>query len=132
MRGIDTNVVVRILLRDDSGQIEHVDALVAEGGLFVSLTVLIETEWVLRAVYGLKRKRVAELITALCSIDGLIVENAEGVAWCCARHAAGADFTDMIHLLAIGSASAFMTLDKKFARRAGVDAPVPVELVGRA
>ncbi|MBC7985680.1 MAG: type II toxin-antitoxin system VapC family toxin [Sphingomonadaceae bacterium] len=132
MRAIDTNVVVRLLLRDDPAKIKSIDALVAGGDLFVPLTVLIETEWVLRAVYGLTRKDVATLITELTTIEGVMVEEAGRVAWCCARHADGADFTDMIHLLASGDANAFVTLDKRFRRQAGPDAPVSVELLANA
>ena len=128
MRGIDTNIVVRLLLRDDPQQVETVDTLVEAGGLSISWTVLIETEWVLRAVYGFDRATIAGLVKSLAMIDGLSVPEASGLIWACERYSAGADFTDMVHLLA-SDGTTFLTFDRDFARRAGRKAPRPVELM---
>ena len=51
MVGIDTNVLVRFLVRDDGAQFEKARRLIkreigAGADLFVSLMVLLETEWV--------------------------------------------------------------------------------------
>ena len=129
MRGIDTNIVVRLLLRDDPGQVEQVDALVGAGDLFVPFTVLIETEWVLRAVYKLERQSITILLRSLAIIEGISVPDRSGVLWACERYAKGADFTDMIHLVATESAD-FATFDRDFVRFAGKDAPCTVHLIG--
>jgi predicted nucleic-acid-binding protein len=128
LRGIDTNVVVRLLLRDDPAQVEHIDALVAEGDLLVPFTVLIETEWVLRAVYKLDRPGIAALLRSLAIIEGVSVPDRAGLLWACERYAKGADFADMIHLLATESAE-FLTLDRNFVRFAGRSAPCKVSLI---
>jgi predicted nucleic-acid-binding protein len=128
LRGIDSNVVVRLLLRDDPAQIEHVDALVADGDLLVPFTVLIETEWVLRAVYKLDRQTIATLLRSLAVIEGVAVPDRTGLLWACERYARGADFADMVHLLATEAAD-FVTFDRDFARRAGHDAPCIVSLI---
>lgn len=128
MRGIDTCVVVRLLLRDDPGQVEHVDALVAAGDLFVPFTVLIETEWVLRAVYKLERHSIAALLRSLAIIQGISVPDRGGILWACERYARGADFADMIHLVATESAE-FLTFDRDFVRLAGSDAPCAARLI---
>ena len=57
MLGIDTNVLVRLLVEDDAEQTRRARGFVArafEQGdpVVVSLLVLIETEWVLRSRYG--------------------------------------------------------------------------------
>lgn len=122
LRGVDTNVVVRLLLRDDPAQVERVDALVAAGELFVPFTVLIETEWVLRAVYKLQRQSIATLLASLAVIEGLAMPDRAGVLWACERYAKGADFADMIHLFATET-SEFLTFDRNLARFAGNDAP---------
>ncbi|HVI05836.1 MAG TPA: type II toxin-antitoxin system VapC family toxin [Sphingomicrobium sp.] len=128
MRGIDTNIVIRLLLRDEPGQVERVDALVAAGDLFVPFTVLIETEWVLRAAYKLERKSIAHLLRSLAVIEGVSVPDRSGVLWACERYAKGANFADMIHLCATESGN-FLTFDRKLARFAGGDAPCTVDLV---
>ena len=53
MRAIDTNVLVRLIVRDDSAQVERAEAFVAQGA-WVSQLVLAETVWVLDSVYGLE------------------------------------------------------------------------------
>lgn len=128
MRGIDTNIVVRLLLRDEPAQVQQVDELVAAGGLFVPFTVLIETEWVLRAVYKFERSTIANLLRSLAIIEGVCVPDRSGVLWACERYSKGADFADMIHLLATESAE-FLTFDREFVSLAGSNAPCSVNLV---
>lgn len=128
MRGIDTNIVVRLLLRDDPAQAAQVDALVAAGDLHIPFAVLIETEWVLRAVYKLERQSIATLLRSLALIDGLSVPDRTGVLWACERYAKGADFADMIHLSATETAE-FVTFDRDIARFAGTDAPCTVRQI---
>lgn len=70
MLGIDTNVLVRYLVRDDEAQFEKARRLIrretsAGEAVFVSLPVLLETEWVLRSRYGLKKAQIAEAISGL-------------------------------------------------------------------
>lgn len=57
MLGIDTNVLVRLLVADDAAQTRRARALVERalgdvGAILISLPVIIETEWVLRSRYG--------------------------------------------------------------------------------
>ncbi len=70
MLGIDTNVLVRFLVRDDEAQFEKANRLIkrevsAKEDVFVSLIVLLETEWVLRSRYSLQK---AEIIRAFSSL----------------------------------------------------------------
>jgi len=70
MLGIDTNVLVRFLVRDDEVQFERARRLIKReigGGedLFVSLMVLLETEWVLRSRYLLRKAEIAEALSGL-------------------------------------------------------------------
>ncbi len=70
MLGIDTNVLVRFLVRDDEGQFERARRLIkrevgSEEDVFVSLLVLVETEWVLRSRYSLQKSEVMEAISGL-------------------------------------------------------------------
>ncbi len=70
MLGIDTNVLVRYLVRDDDVQFEKANRLIkreigAGEAVFVSLPVLLETEWVLRSRYGFKKTEIVDAISGL-------------------------------------------------------------------
>jgi predicted nucleic-acid-binding protein len=61
MRAIDTNVLVRILTRDDPDQAADADAFI-DRGAWVSVLALAEASWVLTSVYDFT---AAELATAI-------------------------------------------------------------------
>ena len=70
MLGVDTNVLVRFLVRDDEAQFEKARKLikreVASGRrVFVSQLVLLETEWVLRSRFSLPKSQIIEAISGL-------------------------------------------------------------------
>ena len=70
MLGIDTNVLVRFLVRDDEAQFEKARKLIkrevaAGRRVFVSQLVLLETEWVLRSRYSLPKNLIIEAISGL-------------------------------------------------------------------
>jgi predicted nucleic-acid-binding protein len=70
MIGLDTNVLVRFLVRDDEGQFERARRLIrreAAAGepVLISLLVMLETEWVLRSRYALTK---AEILTAFSGL----------------------------------------------------------------
>lgn len=70
MLGIDTNVLVRFLVRDDEPQFEKARKLIrrevaAGRRVFVSLLVLLETEWVLRSRYGLPKAEIIGAVSGL-------------------------------------------------------------------
>ena len=70
MLGIDTNVLVRFLVRDDEAQYEKARKLIkrevaAGHRVFIGQLVLLETEWVLRSRYGLSKKQIIETISGL-------------------------------------------------------------------
>ena len=70
MLGIDTNVLVRFLVRDDEARFEKARKLIkrevaAGRRVFVSQLVLLETAWVLRSRYGLPKNLIIEAISGL-------------------------------------------------------------------
>jgi predicted nucleic-acid-binding protein len=70
MLGVDTNVLVRFLVRDDEAQFEKAHKLIkrevtAGRRVFIGQLVLLETEWVLRSRYGLSKNRIIETISGL-------------------------------------------------------------------
>jgi|APFre7841882724_1041349.scaffolds.fasta_scaffold04205_4 predicted nucleic-acid-binding protein len=70
MIGLDTDVLVRFLVRDDQRQFERARRLLEQAverraPMLISLPVLLETEWVLRNRYALPKEEIARAISAL-------------------------------------------------------------------
>lgn len=78
MRALDTNVLVRLIVRDDPGQVTRAEAFV-ETGAWVSLLVLAETVWVLQSVYGLDQRRVVTAVEMLLDHDRLTLQDEDVV-----------------------------------------------------
>ena len=79
MRAVDTNVLVRLITRDDSRQTDAAERFVAQGA-WVSHLVLVEATWVLNAVYDVSPEGVAAAIDMLLDHVHLRVQDAEKVA----------------------------------------------------
>ena len=83
MLGIDTNVLVRFLVRDDEAQFEKARKLikreVSAGRVFVNQLVLMETEWVLRSRYGVKKDQIIDSISSLLDANDLQFEDEPSV-----------------------------------------------------
>ena len=78
MRAVDTNLLVRLIVRDDPGQVEQAEAFVAPGA-WVSQLVLAETVWVLESVYGLSRSQIATVVGMLAEHDLLTLQGEDAV-----------------------------------------------------
>lgn len=127
MIAVDTNIVLRLILNDDAGQIEAIRALMRRTRLFVSLTVLLECGWVLESRYRMSRDDVATALDGVAALEGVAIGRAALADWAVDRYRAGADLADMIHLAAAAKTDGFATLDRRVVRRAGPDSPIPVE-----
>lgn len=125
MRAIDTNVVVRHLVGDEPEQAARATAVIAAGEVFVSTTVLLESDWVLRSTYGYSGARVAAALRALAGLEEVTVEDPLLLAEALDRTEGGMDFADALHLGAAARCEALLTFDRRFVR-AAADARVPV------
>jgi predicted nucleic-acid-binding protein len=79
MRAVDTNVLVRLITRDDSSQTSAAEIFV-EKGAWVSALALAEAMWVLANVYDLNQKDLANAIEMLLNHRNLVLEDPETVA----------------------------------------------------
>jgi predicted nucleic-acid-binding protein len=79
MRAVDTNVLVRLVTRDDAKQVAAAEAFV-ETGAWVSQLALTEATWVLSAVYELEHPAIATAIEMLLNHKDLTLEGSEAVA----------------------------------------------------
>lgn len=104
MRGLDTNVVIRFLVRDDGPQAvaakAAVDAAIRAGErLMLGLLAVLEIEWVLRSRYGFGKGTILRTFRALLEARELAFEAEETL-----EHAlylfenASADFADCLLL----------------------------------
>lgn len=125
MRAVDTNVVVRYLAGDDPDQAARARAVIDAGDVLLSTTVLLETEWVLRSVYGLDRVQAAAALAAFVGLPGVSVEDPARLAEALSHAKAGMDFADALHLAAAERCEALVTFDRRFiALAAGGTVPV--------
>lgn len=78
MRAVDTNVLVRLIARDDVAQVRRAEAFVA-GGAWVSHLVLAESVWVLESVYRLGKDKLRTAISMLLEHRQLVVQDVDVV-----------------------------------------------------
>lgn len=102
MIGLDTNVLVRYLTRDDPAQFavaeREIRSAVARGEhLHVCLPVLLETAWVLSRAYRVDRASLALVVSRLLAASEFVVEREEAVEAALAAFQTGkAGFADCL------------------------------------
>jgi predicted nucleic-acid-binding protein len=79
MRAVDTNVLVRLVVRDDAEQANAAEGFV-DRGAWVSTLVLAETSWVLNTVYGRSPAQVADAVDGLLNHKQLTLQDSDAVA----------------------------------------------------
>jgi len=104
MPALDTNVLVRYIVRDDARQLAAARRLisrcVAEGStLFVPVTVVLELEWVLRSSFGFGKDDVLLALSSLFSAADLSFESERALEGALQLFRKGsADFADCLHV----------------------------------
>jgi predicted nucleic-acid-binding protein len=79
MRAIDTNVLVRLVTRDDQKQVAAAESFISKGA-WVSNLVLIEATWVFAAVYELTHLEIATAVEMLLHHRDLTIQDSDTVA----------------------------------------------------
>ena len=93
---VDTNVLVRVLVRDDEKQAKAAEKMLKEAAIIaVALPTLCELVWVLRKVYELTSTDIAAAIRALLDTGNLVVNRPAAEAGLSMLDAGG-DFADGI------------------------------------
>lgn len=119
MRAIDTNVLVRLITRDDPIQTQKAEKFVADSA-WVSILVLAESIWVLESVYSLNKTQLCTAISMLLQHQQLVMQEADVI------HSAlndfsentGVSFTDCL-VVALAKKNGHVplgTFDKKLAK----------------
>ena len=113
MIAFDTNMLVRAVVLDNPAQADVVWQLMAANTVFISRTVLLETEWVLRTHYKKTKEQMQQFFVALLASENAVVEAADAVSHALDWYVQGADFADALHLSAC-EAAVMHTFDREF------------------
>ncbi|HEB63222.1 MAG TPA: type II toxin-antitoxin system VapC family toxin [Gammaproteobacteria bacterium] len=117
MIAFDTNLLVRIAVNDDHRQAEIAEQLLDSNEVFISRTVLLETEWVLRSIYKKSCGDIATFFENALMTKNLVIENFLEVGHALEWYKLGADFADAIHLCICGE-NILHTFDAGFCKAA--------------
>jgi predicted nucleic-acid-binding protein len=79
MLAVDTNILVRLLARDEVKQAKLADQFVANGA-WVSHLVLAETLWVLKSAYNRSPSQLTAVIDILLVHESLVLQDADTVS----------------------------------------------------
>ena len=102
MIGLDTNVLLRVLVDDGSPDVararDFVAAQAQQGGtFFIDTVVLVKTVWVVKTAYGYERADIGAAIDAILANAAYVVDGRETVAAALAQYRGGkADFSDCL------------------------------------
>lgn len=128
MAALDTNVLVRWLTNDDAAQCAAVarlfDDAIGQGvRLFVTTTVMLELEWVLRSRYRYDKPQVLAAMNALLDVTELEFQTEpalEQALWLF-KQTGSRDFADCLHIALVSQISQgpLLTFDERAARIAG-------------
>jgi len=124
MRAVDTNVLVRLVARDDPKQVAAAEAFV-QPGAWISQLALAEATWVLTAVYGLAPREIATAVEMLINHQHLTLQESETVSNALAqfRKRPGLGFSDCLMLEAARRSGHLPlgTFDRNLARLEGAE-----------
>lgn len=122
MKSLDTNVLARFFIDDpDDAQavLQRPAAVLAlTQSPLVTFTVILQLEWVMRGFYGLARTDILRVLTALLGMQHIDIEDREAVTVALRLFEAGMDLADALHLVPSNRATAFITFDRRLAKKA--------------
>lgn len=124
MLSVDTNVLVRLIARDDAAQVRAAEEIVSKGA-WISHLILAETIWVLDSVYELSRAQIATAVGMLLNHQELTLQDADvvGAALRHFREHGKIDFSDCLALEIAKRAGhiPLATFDRDFAKLPDVE-----------
>src|SRR6476620_1807433 len=118
MIAVDTNVLVRLLTGDDPKQAAAARSLFAAEPIWIAKTVLLETGWVLRSLYGFEDRAIRDAFTRLLGLKNVRAEDEMSVAAALELTVHGIELAGAMHLTSRPPGAAFVSFDQSFLRRA--------------
>lgn len=122
MIAIDTNVLIRLFVGDDDGQVAVVTKMLGRRtheSIFVSDLVILETSWTLSARYGWSAGEIADAFTDLMALSRVALENEARLVACLSAYRRGADLADelIVRSARDKGSTHFATFDKGIIKR---------------
>lgn len=127
MTAIDSNIIVRLLTRDNETQYRRSRRLFKRDNIYIPDTVILETEWVLRFAYEFNPAQICRAFRRLFGLPNVSLNNGFVVAQAIEWHEQGLDFSDAFHLALSQGQTAFATFDEKFIKTAQPLSPCAVQ-----
>jgi predicted nucleic-acid-binding protein len=128
MLAIDTNVLVRYVVGDGGGEFARAVNVVENNAVWIALTVVLETEWVLRDVYEFSRVEVLSSLARLFGLPTVSVAEPLVVGRAMKLAQSGMDFADALHLAQAPEKATFVTFDKALVKRGSRHVGLAVKL----
>lgn len=117
MIAIDTNIIVRLLTKDDPKQYASSRKLFNNSEIYIPDTVILETEWVLRFAYDFEPSEICSAFRKLFGLPNVKLSNQFIIAQAIDWHEKGLDFADAFHLALSQQVSTLKTFDEKFIKK---------------
>ena len=118
MIAVDTNIIIRFLTHDDAEQYKKSFSIFNTRNVFISDTVILETEWVLRYAYEFSAADICNALVKLFGLSNVHLSNPTFIAQAIEWHRQGLDFSDALHLTQCQQHDKLYTFDKKFSSNA--------------
>ena len=118
MIAVDTNVIVRLLTRDEEEQFQKAMTLFIQNDVFIPETVILETEWVLRYAYKFESSAICDALTRTLGLPNVKTNRPACIAQAIAFTRQGLDFADALHLAASQECTRLATFDAALIKRA--------------
>lgn len=122
MKAIDTNILARFFINDpndvESARQQPLAIAVMEQAVFVSITVVLEFEWVMRGFYKLSRPQITSIFNALLGFSHVTIEDRVFIQQALDYYQRGLDFADALHLVRARHCQAIVSFDQRFVKKA--------------
>ena len=118
MVSVDTNIIIRLLTRDNEQQYKKAYIVFEKENVFISETVLLESEWVLRYAYKFSREQIGEAFSLLLGLPNVHVTNSVAIHMAVHWHIGGLDFADALHLAVSQHCHKMVSFDVSFSKKA--------------
>ena len=127
MKAVDTNVLARFILQDDERQAADAETVLRHP-VWIADTVFLELGWVLGRKLGMDRVVVSQALTTVLRLETVHTRDRAMLLWAIERFRAGADWADVVHIVASRKAAqSFVTFDRDVERAAGPSSPLAIE-----
>ena len=118
MLAVDTNIVVRYLMNDNTEQAARAKRFMDSNAVLLTATVVLETEWVLRSMYRLPAQSASAATRQFIGLPAVTLQEPAEVAQALDWFEQGMDFADALHLATAHDCTGLLTFDRDFIKSA--------------